>query len=131
MSRLQRIIVAEADADVRDLLYMALGAVPGLAVSVLASGEAAIGACARRRPDLVLLDAELEDVPGEAAAARLRTACDGAAPLIVFMTASVDRDRHARLAGEGVAGVLVKPFDPLTLAGRLRGLWRDAHAVAA
>jgi two-component system OmpR family response regulator len=54
------------------------------------------------------------DGPGLLAPLRERTA----AP-VVFLTAMAQRHELARLRALGAAGVVAKPFDPMTLAAEL------------
>jgi CheY-like chemotaxis protein len=50
----------------------------------------------------------------------------GAVP-VVFMTAKVQAREVELYRKAGAAGVIPKPFDPMTLAEQVRELWREAH----
>ena len=42
---------------------------------------------------------------------------------VAFMTAKARPEEIARFRALGACEVIVKPFDPMTLSDRLRGIW--------
>ena len=58
-----RVLVADDDRLLRDIACATLEAA-GFAVEAVASGDAAVAAYVRQRPDLVLLDVEMPDGDG-------------------------------------------------------------------
>ncbi len=84
---------------------------------VLRAGTAAeaLACLADGAPDLLLLDARLEDADGPELLERLRAAGAADVPAI-FLTALTDAAALIGLCEAGAVGVLLKPFDPLTLA---------------
>ncbi len=84
---------------------------------VLRAGSAAeaLACLAGAAPDLLLLDARLEDTDGLELLRRLRAAGAAGVPTI-FLTALTDAAALLELCEAGAVGVLIKPFDPLTLA---------------
>jgi two-component system, OmpR family, response regulator len=77
---------------------------------------------APKPPDVILLDAMMPDMNGQTTLAEIRKLPGYSAVPVIFMTArarqaDVDAYRQA-----GAVGVIVKPFDPLTLARQVRGL---------
>jgi CheY-like chemotaxis protein len=121
---LKRVLFAEDEADIREIIDLALATVGGLELRPCASGEEAIEAATAFRPDLILLDVMMPGLDGPTTLARLRARPDVAGIPAVFMTAKAQRHEVERFVALGAADVIAKPFDPMTLAGQLRAIWR-------
>ena len=105
-----RVLVVEDDPSVRGLLQTILED-EALEVIVAADGEEGLQLAQTVDPDVVLLDVMMPDVDGPAVYAQLRPLLGEAVP-IIFLTA---KDEHERLLALGAAGVIAKPFDPISL----------------
>jgi CheY-like chemotaxis protein len=92
----------------------------GLAVTEAEDGVEALEEIKRERPSLVLLDVMMPGVDGWGVAEEL--AADDATREIpvVFLSARASREDHLRAQELGAVGYVVKPFDPLELAGLVR-----------
>jgi CheY-like chemotaxis protein len=121
---LHHILCADDDADMRMILEVALGTLGGWRVTLAADGEEAIAAARTDRPDLILLDASMAGVGGAQTLATLRADPSLAAIPVVFVTGlATDADR-ASFQRFGAIDLIAKPFDPLTLAARVRAIWQ-------
>lgn len=113
----KRILIIDDEDDIREIVEVALQQTAGW--QTLAAGSAAEG-LARARvelPDAILLDVMMPDMDGVAALARLKAEEPTAAIPVILLTATV---QIARAVHPGhAAGVILKPFDPLTLAGEI------------
>jgi CheY-like chemotaxis protein len=92
----------------------------GFSVFEAKDGAEALAAIRRQRPSLVLLDVMMPGVDGWSVAARL--AADERArdiPVVFLSARAADEDR-LRAQELGAVGYVVKPFDPLELAGTVR-----------
>ncbi|MEV6167189.1 response regulator [Streptomyces sp. NPDC051954] len=90
---------------------------PFTVVGVATTGEEAIAAVDRLRPDVVLLDLYLPDVFGLDVIPRLRTAghdCD-----VMVISAAREADTVRRAVRRGVVDYLLKPFEFQDLRSRL------------
>jgi len=85
----------------------------------VASGEAALEACRKRRPDLVLMDIRLDGKLDGIETARLIHE-SGYVP-VVFVSAYVDDQTRRRAAATHPLAFVAKPLDEIDL-GRLLGL---------
>jgi two-component system, OmpR family, response regulator len=85
-----------------------------------ASGADALATTADWTPDLVLLDVIMPEMDGPTTFGRLRARSRTANIPVVFMTARAQASEHDRLLALGAAGVIAKPFDPMTLAALVR-----------
>ena len=121
---LARVLFVEDEADIREIIELALGTVGGLALRPCASGEDAVGAIDAFRPDLILLDVMMPGLDGPTTLRRLRANREHAGIPAIFMTAKAQRHEVEHFVALGAAGVIAKPFDPMTLAEQLRAIWR-------
>lgn len=111
------VLVVEDEPDIRELIRISLVDVGGLTVVTSGPGAAAVAAVDGHRPDAVLMDVQMPGTDGPATLALLRA--NGARVPVVFLTASAHDAKLAELGAMDVAGVLLKPFDPLALAAEL------------
>ena len=108
MAAVPLILVVDDDPDVCALLGRALGG-EGYEVETALDGHVALAFCARRVPDLVLLDLMMPQMDGELFATALRVQLGDRTPPIVLLSASQIRDQVATAVG--AAGMIEKPFD--------------------
>jgi DNA-binding response OmpR family regulator len=92
----------------------------GLNVVEAADGREAIGAVRETRPELVLLDVMMPDVDGWEVAAQLASDPATRDVPVVFLSARASREDKTRAQELGAVGYVVKPFDPVELAGFVR-----------
>ena len=81
-----------------------------------ASGADALVAAAREQPDAILLDVMMPGLDGPSTFARLQESEATRDIPVIMLTAKVQATDRSRLAQLGVAAVLSKPFDPMSLA---------------
>lgn len=126
MTALARVLHVDDDADIREIARLALEAVGGLEVLSCASGTDALREGPGFRPDLILLDVMMPDLDGPATMQALRRLKELESVPAIFMTAKAGAEEKRDLLGLGAIGVLVKPFDPMTLAAQVRAIWDAA-----
>lgn len=117
-----RILIIDDEELIRRIGVISLGQLGGMEVMTAASGSEGLSKAAETRPDLVLLDVLMPGMDGEATLRALRAQPATAAIPIVFLTAHDLPSELQRLRALGPAAVLTKPFDPVTLPGKLRAL---------
>ncbi|MDH3600283.1 MAG: response regulator [Candidatus Tectomicrobia bacterium] len=123
MSDLKRITCIEDDPDIRELTRIALQDIGGFTVDLCASGAEAIAKTPAFDPDIVLLDVMMPEMDGPETFRRLRAIQQLSEKPIVFMTAKVQPSEIKKYEEMGAAGVIMKPFDPMTLPDEIRSLW--------
>jgi CheY-like chemotaxis protein len=124
---LSRILYVEDDADVRKVATFALKMVGKFTVEACASGEEALEKAVGFAPQLLLLDVMMPGMDGPTTLARLRELPEIADVPAVFMTAKVQPQEVSRYRELGSLDVISKPFDPMTLAASVRGIWERRH----
>ncbi|MFG1944766.1 BTAD domain-containing putative transcriptional regulator [Nonomuraea sp. NPDC048826] len=114
-----RVLVADDQALVRAGLQVVLAAEDGLeAAGEATDGEEAITAARTLRPDVVLLDIQMPNLDGLAAARRILAAEDP--PKVIMMTTfGSDENLYAALRA-GVSGFMLKTSPPEQLVAAIR-----------
>lgn len=121
------ILHVDDDANIRALTELSFTLSGGGEVRSAASGAEALALLAAGlRPDLILLDVMMPEMDGPAVLARVRELPDQRDTPIIFMTAQTQDHERAALMALGAAGVVIKPFDPMTLCQQVRSLI-DVH----
>jgi CheY-like chemotaxis protein len=115
-----RVLYVDDEPDIRDVVEISLGLDPAFAVRSFGSGTDAIAATAEWTPDLILLDVVMPGMDGPTTLARLRDRPRTAKVPVVFVTARAQAGEIDKLHSLGAAGVISKPFDPMTLPAVLR-----------
>jgi DNA-binding response OmpR family regulator len=118
-----QILFVEDDAGLRESLAYILRK-EGFSVEAVESGEEALAAAARRRPDLLLLDLGLPGIDGYDVCRSLRRAAGAeAVPLIMLTGRGLTEDIERGLK-EYADDYIVKPCDPRLLLARIRAVLR-------
>ncbi|GGO35737.1 response regulator [Deinococcus humi] len=128
IEELRRVLLVEDDPDIQAVALIALEDIGGLQVQACDSGSEALERFAAFNPDLVLLDVMMPGMSGPETLAALRALPGGYRVPVVFMTAKVQKGEVQKYLELGAAGVIPKPFEPMTLADDLRGLVQIHHS---
>ena len=115
----RRILVVDDDDEARHAAACSLRTMTGWDVVEAYCGAQAIESATREQPDAILLDVMMPAMDGPAMLAKLRTARATSHIPIVLLTAKVQAVENGSLAHLPVAGILLKPFDPLLLASQV------------
>jgi len=100
---------------------MSLAIDPAITVRSAGSGEQALEILADDwRPDVILLDVMMPNMDGPGTLERLRRLPGHADTPVIFMTARAQASEQARFIALGATAVIIKPFDPMTLASQVR-----------
>lgn len=119
-----RVLVVDDDDGIRDVVDIALNLVGGFDVTCASSGEEALSLLDDHSFDVVVLDVMMPGLDGPSTLRRMRSTFNGSDVPVVFLTAKAQPHERMELQSLGVSGVIVKPFDPLTLADDVRNLAR-------
>lgn len=116
-----KILHVDDEPDIREVAAMALGIDPGIEVQSAASGAEALQILQDGwRPDVILLDVMMPTLDGPGTLERLRQLPGHEQTPVIFMTARAQAQEQSRFLDLGAIAVIVKPFDPMTLAGQVR-----------
>jgi diguanylate cyclase (GGDEF)-like protein len=134
MSDRARILVADDDPDIRNLIRRVLAPV-GYDVIATPSGAEALRLTRSECPDLLILDVGLPDRDGYQVC-RETQSVGLTAPPVIFLTAHSDPEHRVQGLDAGAVDYVAKPFDVAELRARVRAALRgkaqrDALALAA
>ena len=118
MSPRGRLLIVDDDEDIRLIARMSLERIGGWEVLDAASAEDAVEVARSGPLEAVLLDVMMPGVDGPATLQLLRPVIGPDTP-VIFLTAKTQSADRERLAELGVAGLITKPFDPMTLPDEL------------
>lgn len=116
-------LVIDDDDGIREVARMSLELVGGFQVHTAANGHHGLELASTIRPDGILLDVMMPGMDGPAVLRALRDDTALHAVPVVFLTAKVQAAERAHLTTLDAAGVLAKPFDPMTLPTELAALF--------
>jgi CheY-like chemotaxis protein len=117
----KKVLVVDDEEDVRYVARISLGRVGQLIVIEASSGEEGIARAKSEQPDFILLDMMMPGMDGKATLVALRQQEETASIPVVFLTAKAKVD-IAHLKDLGACGVVLKPFNPMTLASEVAAI---------
>ena len=113
-----KIVVADDDADIRDLVVFKLEQ-SGHDVVAVGDGAAAVDACRDAVPDLAVLDVMMPGMTGFDACRALRADPALAGIPVILLTARAQEADIEQGFSAGADDYVVKPFSPRELASRV------------
>lgn len=122
-----RVLHVDDEADIREVVEMSLSLDPEFETRSCASGPEALTVAQEWPPDIIVLDVRMPVMDGPATLTRLRDSAKTAKIPVVFMTARAQTSEIDFFRSLGAAGVISKPFDPMTLAAAIRAHARPAE----
>ena len=126
---MRTILIIDDEDDIREVAALSLEATAGWNILTASSGPEGIATASNpsRRPDAILMDVMMPGMDGPTTFRNMQQRPEVASIPVLLLTAKVQGVDQRRFADLGVAGVLFKPFDPLTLASQISQAlgWKD------
>lgn len=119
---IRRVLLVDDEPDIRTIGEMSLGTVGGWQVETADGGAQAIDAATARPPDVILLDVMMPRMDGPSTLKKIKDIQTLESVPIIFLTAKVQLAEVDHYLSLGAAGVIAKPFDPMTLPDEVRRL---------
>ena len=120
-------LAVDDEPDILEISRIALEVVGGFEVVVCGSGSELLDQVVRFRPDLIVMDVLMPGMDGIETLGSLRRKAEFNAVPVVLLTGLAPEIELQKLEEAGTAGVIRKPFDPMTLADRLIEIWAAAN----
>ena len=120
---LKKILYAEDEGDIQTIVQVALWAYSDLEIKICDNGQGLLDCVESYKPDLILLDIMMPVMDGLTTCRHIKLNENTKDIPVVFITAKAQVQEIEIYKNIGVLGVLVKPFDPLELVGKLQELW--------
>jgi len=120
-----KVLIIDDERDIREIASLSLTRNGEMQVITASSGSEGVRLAREQCPDAILLDLMMPSMDGRATLAALRRQESTARIPVVFLSATTEEAQD--LTPLGAAGVIPKPFDPLTLPARLRSVLGTNH----
>jgi len=127
---IKQILIVDDEERIREVVRMCLVKLGKWEAITAASGQEAIQIAATLKPDAILLDLSMPEMDGLETLRQLQNHPQTAAIPVIFLTAKAqdpdtDRSTYQQL---GVAGLIVKPFNPVEISLEIRKIlgWDQA-----
>ena len=124
---MRRVLIIDDDDDIREVAALSLESVAGWTIAAASNGPQGITMARELLPDAILMDVMMPGMDGPTTFRSMQQISEIAQIPVLLLTAKVHGVDQRRFAGLGVAAVLFKPFDPLTLARQIADSlgWKD------
>lgn len=116
---MRHILIIDDEDDIREVAALSLESIAGWQVSMASSGAEGIQAAEKLHPDAILMDVMMPGMDGPTTFKEMQSHASLARIPVILLTAKVQGVDQRRFHNLGVAGVLQKPFDPLSLADQI------------
>lgn len=116
---IKKVLVVDDEADIRAIIQGCLEDIAEWDVLSAASGEEGIRLAATEQPDGILMDVSMPGMSGLEALRRLQEDSKTRMIPVVLLTAKALLEEQEIFATLAIAGVIVKPFDPMTLVDQV------------
>lgn len=122
------VLHVDDEPDIREVVGMCMDMDSGIALTSAGSGKEALALLeGGLRPDVILLDVMMPELNGPGVLLRLREIPGLGDTPVIFMTARAQRAELDRYLDLGATGVIIKPFDPMTLTTEVRDILAGAN----
>jgi two-component system, OmpR family, response regulator len=117
-----KVLVIDDERDVRDIARLSLARLGSMEVCEAENGQEGVDRAAVERPDAILLDVFMPVMDGPTTLQALRSNPATADIPVIFLTARGGRSGADDLEAMGAAGIVPKPFNPVTLPAQVRAI---------
>ncbi|MDZ8052032.1 MAG: response regulator [Aulosira sp. ZfuVER01] len=123
----KKVLIIDDEDRIRELVQVCLEDLGGWATLTAASGQEGIKIAQTESIDAILLDVSMPDMDGFAVYEQLQANAVTQSIPVIFLTAKVQTSDRARFEQMKIAGVITKPFEPLTISRNVAEIlgWND------
>lgn len=112
----KKVLIVDDEECIRELVQACLTDVGGWDTLTAASGTEGIKIAQTESIDAILLDVSMPEMDGFAVYEQLQANSITQSIPIILLTAKVQASDRKRFAQMGIAGVITKPFEPLSIS---------------
>jgi CheY-like chemotaxis protein len=113
------ILLIDDEETIQEVVQVGIEIEVGWEVLIASSGLEGISVAQTQQPDAILLDVMMPELDGISTLSQLQANPKTQLIPVIFLTAKVQAADKNQLQGLGVAGVITKPFNSMTLASRI------------
>ncbi|MBM7798469.1 CheY-like chemotaxis protein [Microlunatus panaciterrae] len=118
----RRVLVVDDDDSIREVAQMALELVGGWQVTTAACGAEGWAKAREHQPDAILMDVMMPGMDGPTTFSHMQDDPETREIPVILLTAKVQAGDRREFADLELAGVIAKPFDPMTLSNEVAEL---------
>jgi len=119
---IKRVLLVDDDQDLRRIGELSLKNVGRWEVILATSGPEALRLACQESPDVILLDVMMPGMDGPTTLSELQSNSITTNIPVIFLTAKVQTHEITDYVQLGALGVIIKPFDPMTLPQEIERL---------
>jgi CheY-like chemotaxis protein len=119
---LKRILIIDDEAGIQAIARLGLKMEADWEVLTASSGAEGMAIAESQQPDAILLDVMMPGLDGLATFGQLQSNPATQCIPVILLTAKVQASEQSQFKRLGVAGVIPKPFNPLTLASEMAAI---------
>jgi CheY-like chemotaxis protein len=112
----KQVLIVDDEERIRELVQACLEDLGGWNTLRAASGQEGLNIAQTQPIDAILLDVSMPDMDGFAVYEQLQANSATKSIPVILLTAKVQPSDRVRFAQMGIAGVIVKPFEPTTIS---------------
>ncbi|QZZ19313.1 response regulator [Leptothermofonsia sichuanensis E412] len=118
----KHVLIIDDEPDIREATQVCLEIAKGWRVTTASSSREGLEKAISEQPDVVLLDVMMPDMDGLVTFEHLRTNPTTRHIPVILLTAKAQPADRRHFTQLEVAGVITKPYDPITLADQIAQL---------
>ncbi|MGK7888815.1 MAG: response regulator [Leptolyngbyaceae cyanobacterium] len=115
------VLLIDDAPDIHTIVQLGLTMVAAWEVLTALSGDDGVAQAIQHQPDAILLDAMMPAQDGVATFAELQARPETQGIPVIFLTGKAESSDRRTFYQLGAKGVIMKPFEPLTLASQIAG----------
>ncbi|MGA9381325.1 MAG: response regulator [Phormidium sp.] len=119
----KRVLVIDDEADIQAVIQGCLEDIAGWEVITANSGEQGLQIAAKEQIDVILMDVTMPGMGGMEALRKLQENPKTARIPVALLTAKVLPAEPKQFANLGIVGLIMKPFDPMTLVEQVKSVF--------
>lgn len=129
VERLNKILYVEDDIDIARVAMMTMEEIGNFHVKHCSSGQEALEEIAHFAPQLIIMDMMMPEMDGLETMILIKKMQSGKNIPVIFMTAKAQNHEQELYLNNGAIGVILKPFDPMTLCDIINNLWQTTYGT--
>ncbi len=113
------ILLIDDEETIQEVVQVGIEIEVGWQVSIASSGLEGIALAKSQQPDAILLDVMMPDMDGISTLSELKANSQTQSIPVIFLTAKTQAADKKQFQSLGVAGIITKPFNSMTLGSRI------------
>ena len=115
----KRILIIDDETNICLVIQVSLSQLANWTVLIAASSAAGLRQAEAEKPDAILLDLMMPEMDGLTVLKKLKANPETSDIPVILLTAKLQPMGYNQFDQQELAGILTKPFDPLTLANQI------------